>query len=254
MKLAHFGLSDVGKKREKNEDSFLIDPDLGLFMVADGMGGHLGGEYASRMAVKTVREILKKLNEDPEATLSVGQTERYQPGDQLKCAIRIASQRIFREASRSSNLRGMGTTTVALYIRDDKGYLANVGDSRGYLIRTGEIRQLTVDHSLVTEQLHAGFITQEEVKNHKLKNIITRSVGFQDEVEIDLVVRDLEAGDSFLLCSDGLTNLVSDREILKQAAKARTVQNPKAICEKLVGLANRRGGDDNITVLFISVE
>src|SRR5262249_49611609 len=147
-------------------------------------------------------------------------------------------------------LRGMGTTAVALLIHDNKGFIAHVGDSRAYLVRNGEIRQLTADHSLVAEQLRAGFITEEELKHHKFKNIITRSVGFQNEVEIDLLVRDLEAGDHLLLCSDGLSNLVDDQDIHKIVTK----NQPKEACKKLIDLANKHGGDDNITVVVASIE
>lgn len=245
-----YGLTDVGRKREKNEDSLLVNADLGLFMVADGMGGHLGGEYASRLAVKTVEETLAQLLRDPEATLATDSVfDRTDPGELLKYSLRVASQRIYEEACQNSNLRGMGTTAVALFIQDGKGFIAHVGDSRAYLIKNGDIRQLTADHSLVAEQLRAGFITEEELKNHKFKNIITRSVGFQNEVEVDLLIRDLEAGDRFLLCSDGLTNLVEDADLQKIVAK----NQPKEACKKLIDLANKRGGDDNVTVVIANI-
>lgn len=250
MKMDCYGLTDVGRKREKNEDSLLVNADLGLFMVADGMGGHLGGEYASRIAVKTVEETLVQLVQDPEATLATDSIfDRTDSGELLKYALRVASQRIYEEACRNTNLRGMGTTAVALFIRDGKGYIAHVGDSRAYLVKNGEIRQLTADHSLVAEQLRAGFITEDELKHHKFKNIITRSVGFQNEVEIDLLIRDLEAGDRFLLCSDGLTNLVEDPDLHKIVSK----NQPKEACKKLIDLANKRGGDDNVTVVIANV-
>lgn len=250
MKVDIYGLTDVGKKREKNEDSLLVNADLGLFMVADGMGGHLGGEYASRIAVKTVEEIVRQLLDDPDATISADIVfDRSDPGEVLKYAIRIASQRIFDEAARNPNLRGMGTTTVALLLRDGKGFIAHVGDSRAYLVKGGEIKQLTADHSLVAEQLRAGFITPEELKNHKFKNIITRSVGFQNDVEIDLLIRDLDTDDQFLLCSDGLTNLVEDADIGKIVSK----NGPKEACRKLIELANKRGGDDNVTVILARI-
>lgn len=250
MKIECYGLTDVGKKREKNEDSLLVNADMGLFMVADGMGGHLGGEFASRIAVKTVEETIQQLLLDPEATIALDSVfDRTDPGEILKYALRLASQKIYEEACRNTNLRGMGTTAVVLFIRDDKGYIAHVGDSRAYLVRNSEIRQLTADHSLVAEQLRAGFITEEELKHHKFKNIITRSVGFQNEVEIDLLIRDLELGDRFLLCSDGLTNLVEDVDLHKIVFKSP----PKDACKKLVDLANKRGGDDNVTVVITNV-
>ncbi len=263
MKVSVHGITDVGRKRDKNEDSILVDPDLGIFMVADGMGGHLGGEFASQMAVKTVREVLVKSRESngaiPPNSFEVeghpaGQPPtRYapkSPGDLLKLAIGLASRRIFRDASRIPGLRGMGTTTVAILVRNDQAFVAHVGDSRAYLVRSGEIRQLTIDHSLVVEQLQAGFITEAEVRNHKFRNIITRSVGFQEDVEVDLSVVEMEEDDRFILCSDGLTNLVSEAEILKQVLRNRQ-PNPKAVCERLVNLANERGGDDNCSVVFL---
>jgi serine/threonine protein phosphatase PrpC len=251
MKIDYYGLTDVGKKREKNEDSLLVNPNLGLFMVADGMGGHLGGEFASKIAVQTVEETIRQVLEDPEATLASDTNfDRADPGEMLKYAIRTASQKIYEEAGRNPGLRGMGTTAVALLIHDSKGFIAHVGDSRAYLVRNGEIQQLTADHSLVAEQLRAGFITAEELKHHKFKNIITRSVGFQNDVEIDLLVRDLEVGDHFLLCSDGLSNLVDDPDIHKIVSK----NQPKEACKKLIELANKRGGDDNVTVVVASID
>lgn len=243
-------MTDVGRKREKNEDSLLVNADLGLFMVADGMGGHLGGEFASRIAVKTVEETIQQILQDPEATLAKDVVfDRADPGAILKYALRVASQRIYEEACRNIHLRGMGTTAVVLFLREGKGYIAHVGDSRAYLVRDGGIKQLTVDHSLVAEQLRAGFITEEELKNHKFKNIITRSVGFQNDVEIDLLIRDLEVGDRFLLCSDGLTNLVGEGDLHRILSKSQ----PKDACRKLIDLANKRGGDDNVTVIVASV-
>ena len=250
MKVEYFGQTDVGKKREKNEDSLLINEKLGLFLVADGMGGHQGGETASRLAVKTVGETIRHLTEDPETTTaSELQFDRSDPGEILKYSLRLASQKIFEEANRSPHLRGMGTTAVGLLIRDDKGYIAHVGDSRAYLVREGEIKQLTTDHSLVAEQLKAGFITEGELKHHKLKNIITRSVGFQSDVDVDLLIRDLEPGDHILLCSDGLTNLVEDEELMKIVSK----NSPKSACQKLIELANKKGGDDNVTVIVTTI-
>ncbi|QQR79654.1 MAG: Stp1/IreP family PP2C-type Ser/Thr phosphatase [Deltaproteobacteria bacterium] len=251
MKVEYFGLTDVGRKREKNEDSLFVSGELGLFMVADGMGGHLGGEFASRIAVKTISETIEQLLKDPEATLSLNLGfDRSDYGEMLKYAIRVASYRIFEEASKNPNLRGMGTTTVALLIQNGKGYIAHVGDSRTYLVHEKSIKQLTNDHSLVAEQLRAGFITQDEVKNHKFRNIITRSVGFQSEVEIDLLVRDIESGDRFVLCSDGLTNMVENQDIEKLTSKS----DPKTACQELISLANKNGGDDNISVVIVNIE
>lgn len=251
MKVEYFGLTDVGRKREKNEDSLFVDGELGLFIVADGMGGHLGGEFASRIAVKTISENIQQLLKDPEATLSLNLGfDRSDYGEMLKYAIRVASHRIFEEAAKNPNLRGMGTTTVALFIQNGRGYIAHVGDSRAYLVRDNTIKQLTHDHSLVAEQLRAGFITEEEVKNHKFRNIITRSVGFQSDVEIDLMVREIESGDRFVLGSDGLTNMVDNQDIEKVVSRS----NPKAACQELIELANKNGGDDNISIVLVNID
>ncbi len=241
----------MGRKREKNEDSLFVDGELGLFIVADGMGGHLGGEFASRIAVKTISENIQQLLKDPEATLSLNLGfDRSDYGEMLKYAIRVASHRIFEEAAKNPNLRGMGTTTVALFIQNGRGYIAHVGDSRAYLVRDNTIKQLTHDHSLVAEQLRAGFITEEEVKNHKFRNIITRSVGFQSDVEIDLMVREIESGDRFVLGSDGLTNMVDNQDIEKVVSRS----NPKAACQELIELANKNGGDDNISIVLVNID
>ncbi len=237
MKIDSFGQTDVGRKRDKNEDSLVVDQDMGFFMVADGMGGHQGGEIASRIAVETVLATLKKMDRAVEG------------GNGLKKAIRLASQKIFEKANQDPYLQGMGTTAVVLWICQDKGLIAHVGDSRAYLVRGGKVTQLTMDHSLVAEQLKAGFIAEADIKKHKFKNIITRSVGFQGDVEVDLLIRELEVGDRFLLCSDGLTNLVDPQDIAKIVSK----NNPKNACQKLIDLANKRGGDDNVTAVVVSV-
>ncbi|MDO8643763.1 MAG: Stp1/IreP family PP2C-type Ser/Thr phosphatase [bacterium] len=251
MTLLYYGLSDVGHKREKNEDSLLINDSLNLFIVADGMGGHLGGEQASRIAVKTIEEVLKNLDEDPDATMTTDQHfDVADMKDRLKYSIQVASARVFEEAAQDPNLRGMGTTVVLLWVHDGKGYIANVGDSRAYLVRGESVRQLTTDHSLVNEQLQAGFISREDARNHKLRNIITRSVGFQEEVDTDVQEIDLEPFDRILLCSDGLTNRVDDKKILEVMERQKTARKA---CEKLIEKANKNGGDDNITTVVVQV-
>lgn len=242
-----YGRTDVGKRREKNEDSFLIDPDLGLCIVADGMGGHLGGERASKLAVATIAAILRDLDQDPETTVEEG--AGITPGDfesYLRYAISAASQRIYEAAKKEAALRGMGTTTVLLFYREAKVYIANVGDSRAYLIHEQQIDQVTQDHSLVGEQLRAGFLSPDDVRSHRLKNVITRSVGFQEGVIPDIVIQEACEGNRFLLCSDGLSNLVDDVEIRDVVLK----NEPEVACQRLIDIANERGGDDNITVVI----
>jgi protein phosphatase len=214
------------------------------------MGGHLGGEIASRLAVDTVDEVIRDIIDDPELTLQADFEIR--PGDYkgyLRYAIGVASIRVFEKALHDPTLHGMGTTIVAAAFKDDLVYLANVGDSRCYIVRDGQIMQLTEDHSLVSEQLKAGIIKPSEAKNHKLKNIITRSVGFQDTVDIDISCFEVKRGDKILLCTDGLTNMVSNEELL-------SVMNdnaPREACGALIQLANAQGGEDNITLIITEV-
>lgn len=250
LKLNSYAVSDVGRKRGHNEDSYILNEDMKLFVVADGMGGHSGGEFASKLAVKTVEEVVQAMSEDPEATSIAGLSgDIGECGLRLKHAIQVASEKIFDQAIYDSTLRGMGTTTVALLFDEEAVYVANVGDSRAYLFRGGRLEQMTEDHSLVGEQLRAGLINKKDVKNHKFKNVITRSVGFQEHVEIDLAERPLKVGDRFLLCTDGLTNAVQDAEI-KEIISKNSVQDA---AHKLVDLANARGGDDNVTLILVDI-
>lgn len=251
MKVQAFGLSDVGKKRSKNEDHYLVNDDLGLYIVADGMGGHSGGEFASRFAVNTVDEVIQSMNTDPEATVISGvNSEETDFGDRLRYAIQVASQKIYDQAMFDQELRGMGTTVVAVLVQGERVCLANVGDSRGYLLRAGSLKQVTFDHSLVFEQMRAGLISERDAKNHRFKNIITRSVGYQEDVEIDLNYLEMQAGDRLLLCTDGLTNMVSDEQILKIVGDKKDLRQT---CQELVSQANANGGDDNVTVLICEV-
>ncbi len=250
MKLECAVATDVGKRREKNEDNHLVNERIGLFVVADGMGGHVGGELASRLAVDTIGQVLQQLYDDPEMTLQ--SSEEIKPGDckaWLRYAIQVANLKIFEEAVKNPGLRGMGTTTVAILFQDDKIFYANVGDSRIYRIRNKKIEQLSQDHSLVGEQMRAGMIAPEEVRGHRLKNIITRSVGFQAEVEVDIDSRSTKKGDLFILCSDGLSNPLSDKELLTIAENNLLQQ----VCQRYIDIANERGGEDNITVIVLKV-
>ena len=247
MKLQAFGLSDIGKKRGRNEDSFLVNQDLRLFLVADGMGGHSGGEFASRFAVNTVEEVIQSMNTDPEATVISGvNSDEADFGDRLRYAIQVASQKIYDQAMFDQELKGMGTTIVAAMVDGNKACIANVGDSRVYLVRGSEIKQLTLDHSLVSEQMRAGIISEDDAKKHRFKNIITRSVGYQEEVEIDITYLDLQLGDILVLCTDGLTNMLDDNEIL-QIVKENGIETA---ARNLIQGANNHGGDDNVTVVL----
>jgi serine/threonine protein phosphatase PrpC len=243
--------TDVGLRRQHNEDSFLVNPDLGLYIVCDGMGGHAGGETASRLAVLTVeRELLSARLREDNPFSSEASLEDSPLAGALRESIEAACATVFQKSREVAQLQGMGTTCIALLVKEEQAVIGHVGDSRAYLVRKGEAYQLTEDHSLVNEQVRAGLLTPEEAKRSKLKNVITRSVGFEEDVLVDLLGLATEAGDKLLLCSDGLSNLVSMDEI-----RDALLDNPIAdVPAKLIDLANQRGGDDNSTVIALSRE
>ena len=236
MRLQSWGISDKGLKREGNQDSFLIDDRLGVFVVADGVGGHFGGEVASAVAVDTVREVVSH----PKAV-------EFKPREVLVQAYEEASHRIFDRSTNDPKLNGMGTTMVMSYVRDNKIFIGNVGDSRCYLYRKPYVWQLTEDHSLVNEQIRLGMMSEEQARKVIGKNVITRSVGFERDVFPDILEREISTGDVFLFCSDGLTGMVPDDELM-------SIFNSNPV-EKVVPLMIQRalehGGDDNVTVLVL---
>lgn len=245
------GLTDIGRKREHNEDSLLVDRDIGLYIVADGMGGHQGGGTASRIAVETIREAVSEaVGQDPSSTDN-GVSLRGNPLSQvLLSAVERACATIFKAAQSDPALQGMGTTVTALLLRGSSAFIAHVGDSRCYLLRRGAIEQLSNDHSLVNEQLKAGAITPEEARTSRFRNIITRSVGFEEQVKVDLGGLEVQEGDRLVVCCDGLSNLVQDEEIRDVVAANPVEEAPRL----LVDLANERGGDDNISVVVVHVD
>lgn len=250
MKVLCKGVSDVGRKRDHNEDSYLIDQELSLFVVADGMGGHAGGGTASRIAVETIDAEIRKARARPDNPFEVqGRIEDSPVPEVLRTAVETACANIFSAAQNDSRLAGMGTTTIALLIHRDCAFIGHVGDSRAYLVRGDLVQQISEDHSLVNEQIKAGMITAEEARHSRYKNIITRSVGFESEVSVDVMGLVLQSGDTFILCSDGMSNMMEEREILDIAARPDMESIPQA----LIDLANDRGGDDNITVVCVRV-
>lgn len=239
MRFQSWCLTDKGKKREGNQDSFLIDDRLGVFIVADGVGGHTGGEVASALAVETVREVI--------AHPKAGQ---FKPKEVVYQAYEEASHRIFDRAAHEIRLNGMGTTMVMGYYRDTKLYIANVGDSRCYLFRKPYLWQMTEDHSLINEQIRLGMMSEEQARKQLGKNVITRSVGFERDVFPDILEREVSAGDTFLFCSDGLSGMVTDSDMT-------TILNstsPEKLTQALVEKALDHGGDDNVTVLIVQFQ
>lgn len=248
MKVSSWGMSDTGRARERNEDSYLINAPLGLYLVADGMGGHAGGEVASRLTVEVIeRELLAARESAPE--LFVDEAPNGAVRRLLEEAVKEASREVFERSATEPLLHGMGTTLTGLLVQGSTGWIAHVGDSRIYRIRDGEIDLLTEDHSLVQEQMKAGILTPEEARHSHLRNIITRSVGFEPTVPVDVLQEELREGDLFVICSDGLSNLVDDEEILEFAGTEPAASLP----DTLIALANARGGDDNITAIVIAV-
>ena len=249
------GLSDVGRRRKSNEDSFAISDDQTLLIVADGMGGHAAGEVASRLAVESIERHISGSDPRKEPTLpasfrspSGDEAGLPPPARRVLNAIRLANQEIVRSVRRDSSMRGMGTTVVIAYIHGARAFIGSVGDSRAYLVRDRALRQLTSDHTLVNEQVRAGALSTQEARHHPARNILTRAVGSQEDVEPDLVEQDLRAQDVLLLCSDGLTTMVEDADILKTVLAH--ADQPQAGCRALIDLANERGGDDNVTVIL----
>jgi serine/threonine protein phosphatase PrpC len=242
MKIISYSLSDVGRKRDHNEDSFLVRDDVGLFAVADGMGGHQAGERASRMALDTLAEVLRAPEQNQPA-------EREDVLNRLREATQAAGAAIFDAAQADPSLAGMGTTVTALWFHGGRAYLAHVGDSRAYLFRDGRAQQLSDDHSWVSEQVRAGMMTEDEARESKFRHIITRSVGFERDVLVDGAAIPVQAGDCYLICSDGLSNYIEGDEL----ARIMTARFYREVPRLLVELANDRGGDDNITVVLVHV-
>ena len=252
MRIVGWGASDVGRKRHHNEDSFLCNDRLGLYAVADGMGGHLGGERASRMAVEIVeRELEQALRAGPYpaagAKPALLDDDPAPVSSLLRRAVVEADRNIYEAALANPALSGMGTTLTVLLFSGGQLHLGHVGDSRAYLYRDGKARQLTEDHSWIQEQVRAGLLSPEEAKESRFRNIITRSVGFEPSVEPDLVGLPVQAGDCYVLCSDGLSNYLSVEEV----GQVLTGHFYRDVAKVFVDMANERGGDDNVTCLVV---
>ncbi len=236
MKVAGFAATDIGLKRKINQDAFLKDDVLQLYVVADGMGGHRGGEVASRLAVEVMQRYCQ---ENPTMPAR----------EKVDKAINLCCKEIFDQSKRNAELTGMGTTVVAVLIQDGVAYVGQVGDSRVYLLNSGGIWQITEDHSLVNEEIRAGRLAAGQEATYQFRNVITRSVGYEEKVQVDIYRRQTAPGDVFLLCTDGLSGMVTISEIQELLSK----YGPEMGLKSLIGLANARGGDDNITALVIEV-
>jgi serine/threonine protein phosphatase PrpC len=236
MNSKSFAITDIGMKRKVNQDAFLIDEEAGLFLVADGMGGHRGGEVASQLAVQVIQEFCLANSKLP-------------PAERLNQAINASCERIFNKSAQNEELQGMGTTILALLVENGEACLGQVGDSRGYLMAAGKLWQITEDHSLLNEELRSGRLGANQIQSYQFKNVITRSVGYENKVSVDVYRRVLKPGDIFLLCTDGLSGLVAVEELEVEIRKNGIEQGLK----NLINLANSRGGDDNITALACQI-
>jgi len=242
------GQTDVGRKRSHNEDNFAILAEYGLYVVADGMGGHSSGEIASKMAVDTLEQFFADTSEDPERTwpYKMDRAKGYEE-NRLITGIKLCNLRIYEQAQRNAKQRGMGTTLAALFAVEDGIYIAHVGDSRVYRIRDGKIELLTEDHSLLNDYKRMKRLTEEEIANFPHKNVIVRALGMKDTVKVDTRFESPRVGDVLLLCSDGLCGPVNDQRLLDTVMKYGDLT---AATQRLIETANESGGPDNITCVL----
>lgn len=229
------GLTDTGRRRRRNEDSFVLDPPL--FAVADGMGGAQAGEVASRLAAAAFKEF--------------HEADGLEPEQRVEALVQEANRRVYERSHEDANATGMGTTVTAALLEGDRVAIGHVGDSRAYRIRGDALEQLTQDHSLVADLMRSGRLTPEEADAHPQRSVITRALGTDPTVDVDTFAVALEAGDVFLLCSDGLTTMVPDEEILRLVHEGGSLERA---AKALVKAANKRGGEDNVTVVLFRVD
>lgn len=253
MRAIAAGVSDVGLQREHNEDSFVVLKEYDLYVVADGMGGHRAGDVASKLATETISEFFKSTANDDVTWPFHFDTNLSEEENRLLTGIRVANRQIFERSTRSREYHGMGTTVVGAMFspRKNRMYIGHVGDSRCYRVRGGAIQLLTRDHSLINDYLLAMPDLTEEQRSELPKNVITRALGMQDQVVVDIQHDDPRAGDVYCLCSDGLSGMVQDDEILKIVTNGADIGEA---CRTLIARANEHGGEDNITAVLIQIE
>nr|HID57746.1 Stp1/IreP family PP2C-type Ser/Thr phosphatase [Desulfobacterales bacterium] len=246
-----YGISDVGMVRPGNEDNFKIDDQIGLYIVSDGMGGHLAGEVASQIVVDSIHGYIKKYKAE-----GLHESLLYAPYDDelseeanvVQSSINLANRMVLDISRKDKDKRKMGATVAILFFGEGRTVVANVGDSRIYLIRQNTINTVTRDHTLASDQAYEHIIEPNEVESSPYKHILTRVIGVDEEVKPDIFELEIVPGDRFLLCSDGLTNMVADDEIMEVITAHK---RPEKICQVLVDMANQKGGEDNITVALV---
>ncbi len=250
VEIESWGVSDVGRARTHNEDCFEIDTERRLFLVADGMGGHRFGEVAAQVAVTAIRDFVAHTQDSESTWPFVLDTRLQRHSNLLKNAVRVAHGKVLAAIREDRRLYGMGTTVVALYLDGEVAALAHVGDSRAYRLRDDAFELLTQDHTWVNEQVVAGFLSEAQARAHPLKNVVTRALGGERDVAVDVRELEVAPGDLYLLCSDGLTTMLSDPQI---AALVREGGSVRQVCERLVAGANASGGHDNVTVVALGI-
>lgn len=250
MKIFASAISDKGPVREKNEDFFCVDKAMGLLAVADGIGGHAAGEVASRMAIEVIRDFIA--NNAPSGRMQMDDyDDAFAESSNLAAeSVRLANHMIFDAASRTPSRRGMGTTLTASLVRGKRMSVVHVGDSRAYLVRAGCIEQITDDHSLVADQVRTGILTAEQAGKSDIKNVLTRCLGTAPDVKVDIGEVPLSDGDTIVLCTDGITSVVDEGEILAEVSRTKA---PLKLCRALIRLANEKGSRDNMTVVAAHV-
>ena len=253
MHIVAAGLSDVGQQREHNEDSFVILPEYDLYIVADGMGGHRAGDVASKMATHTIASFFQATAKEDATWPFHFDPHLSVEENRLITGIKVANKRIFEASTRYREVHGMGTTVVGALMARERGrmYVAHVGDSRCYRVRAGQITLLTRDHSLLNDYLLVMPDMTPEQREELPKNVITRALGMQDSVVVDLVPEQPLAGDVYVLCSDGLSGMITDEQLLETVMAANGDENVMA--QQLVQRANEHGGEDNVTVVVLRV-
>lgn len=248
MRIEVAGHTHVGMKRNHNEDNYLLLPEENLFCVADGMGGHSSGEIASKIAVDELADFFRMTSRDHDATwpYKMDKSRNYDE-NRLATGIKLANMRIFERATAEAKYKGMGTTIVTVHFGTNVAYVGHVGDSRVYWFRNGELKQITEDHSLLNDYLKAKKLTPEEIEAFPHKNVIVRALGMKDNVVVDVSRVEVQEGDVFLLCSDGLSGMVKDEAIRETLSKS---QDLNIACGQLIDQANANGGNDNVTCIL----
>lgn len=250
LRIRACGLSDVGLTRAHNEDYFEVDPKNRLYVVADGMGGHSHGEVAAKIAVDSIHEFIETSNDRDTTWPFAADTRLSRHSNLLKMAVRLAHDKVLGAIREDGSLHGMGTTVVGFFLEGGVAAVAHVGDSRAYRLRDGRLDQLTQDHTWVHEQVMAGFLSHEQARAHPLKNVVTRALGGEADVLVDVREVEVRPGDLYLLCSDGLTTMLGDADIKARLSSGRGLHE---ICRALVNDSNARGGIDNVTVVLLEI-